>query len=214
MQNNFEIYLIGFSVLIFLILTFFFIRKISNSSELKMKIEPVSDSFDEDDSINIDNQSSFDFNEKVDEAKELQNKEQELAILNLISVDKSDFNINQFFGIMNNLNTKSKNGYFSYLDTNNKEIFKIVNAINPGTFDENTSTFAILVVADLASVSNPTNAFQEMINFAYMFSEKFHSSICDAERMPITKQMISHMESRAQEIMRLSQLNNFKEVSN
>ena len=73
MQNNFEIYLIGFSVLIFLILTFFFIRKISNSSELKMKIEPVSDSFDEVDSINIDNQSSFDFNDKIDEAKELPN---------------------------------------------------------------------------------------------------------------------------------------------
>ena len=214
MQNNFEIYLIGFSVLTFLILTFFFVRKLSNSSELKMKIEPVPDSFDEDDSINIDNQSSFDFNNKIDEAKELPNKEQELAILNLISVDKSDFNINQFFGIMNNLNAQSKNGFFSYLDATIKEIFKIVNAINPGTFDENTATFAILVVVDLASVSNPTHAFQEMINFAYMFSEKFHSSICDAQRLPITKQMISHMESRAQEIMRLSQLNNFKEVSN
>ena len=103
MQNNLEIYLIGFSVLIFLILTFFFVRKLSNSSELKMKIEPVPDSFDEDDSINIDNQSSFDFNDKIDEAKELLNKEQELAILNLISVDKSNFNINQFFGIMNTL---------------------------------------------------------------------------------------------------------------
>ena len=214
MQNNLEIYLIVLSVLTFLILTFFFVRKLSNSSDLKMKIEPVPDLFDEDDLINMDNQSSFDFNDKIDEAKELPNKEQELAILNLISVDKSNFNINQFFGIMNNLNTQSKNGYFSYLDTNNKEIFKIVNAINPGTFDENTATFAILVVVDLASVSNPTHAFQEMINFAYMFSEKFHSSICDAQRMPITKQMISHMESRAQEIMRLSQLNNFKEVSN
>ena len=98
-----------------LILTFFFVRKLSNSSELKMKIEPVPDSFDEDDSINIDNQSSFDFNDKIDEAKELPNKEQELAILNLISVDKSNFNTSQTRevfderGSTNNLNNIAGN---------------------------------------------------------------------------------------------------------
>ena len=42
-----------------------------------------------------------------------------------------------------------------------------------------------------------------MINFAYQFSEKFYANICDEERAPITKQMISHIESQAQEIMRL-----------
>jgi hypothetical protein len=45
-----------------------------------------------------------------------------------------------------------------------------------------------------------------MVNFAYQFSEKFYANICDQERMPITKQMISHIESQAQEIMRLKQL--------
>ena len=48
-----------------------------------------------------------------------------------------------------------------------------------------------------------------MVNFAYDFSEKFHANICDAERMPITKQMISHIETKAQEIMRLKQLADF-----
>ena len=50
------------------------------------------------------------------------------------------------------------------------------------------------------------SAFREMLNFAYSFSEKFYASICDEERLPITKQMISHIESKAQEIMRLKQL--------
>jgi len=45
-----------------------------------------------------------------------------------------------------------------------------------------------------------------MVNFAYEFTEKFYANICDQERMPITKQMISHIESQAQEIARLKQL--------
>ena len=46
-----------------------------------------------------------------------------------------------------------------------------------------------------------------MIEFSANFSEKFHASLCDEERTPITKQMISHIESRAQDIERLNQLN-------
>ena len=46
MQTNIDIYLIGFSVLIFLIIAFLFIRKISNTGDLKVKIEPVADSFE------------------------------------------------------------------------------------------------------------------------------------------------------------------------
>ena len=46
MQSNLDIYLIGLSVLIFLIIVFLFIRKISSGNELKVKIEEVSDSFE------------------------------------------------------------------------------------------------------------------------------------------------------------------------
>ena len=44
MGINAEIYLIGLSVLTFLIIVFLFIKKISNSGKLKVKIEKVSDS--------------------------------------------------------------------------------------------------------------------------------------------------------------------------
>ena len=201
MDSNFDIYLIGFSVLIFLIITFLFIRKISNSGELKVKIEPVTDSFEikELDEIDIKSQKAFDF----DEHKDIEHQEQKLVVLNLISVDKSFFDIDQIFGFMSNSNAALSQGFFVIKDDNNKESFRIANALNPGTFENETKTFAILIATDLNNVNDPINTVKAMINFAYQFSEKFYANICDEERAPITKQMISHIESQAQEIMRL-----------
>ena len=201
MDSNFDIYLIGFSVLIFLIITFLFIRKISNSGELKVKIEPVTDSFEikDLDEIDIKSQKAFDF----DEHKDIEYQEQKLVVLNLISVDKSFFDIDQIFGFMSNSNAALSQGFFVIKDDNNKESFRIANALNPGTFENETKTFAILIATDLNNVNDPINTVKAMINFAYQFSEKFYANICDEERAPITKQMISHIESQAQEIMRL-----------
>ena len=203
MEQNIDIYLIGLSVLIFLIITFLFIRKISSSGELKVKIEPVTDSFEikEIDEIELKSQKAFDFNEH-----DIEYQEQKLVVLNLISNDKSMFDIDQIYGFMKNSNAILTNGFFVIKDTNNKESFRIANALNPGTFENETETFAILLAADLNNVSNPLSSVKEMVNFAYQFSEKFYANICDQERMPITKQMISHIESQAQEIMRLKQL--------
>ena len=97
---------------------------------------------------------------------------------------------------------------FLIKEMSDKEIFRIANALNPGTFQEDTKTFAILLAADLNNVADPLKTVREMVNFGYSFSEKFHANICDGQRMPITKQMISHIESKAQEIMRLRQLPN------
>ena len=203
MEQNIDIYLIGLSVLIFLIITFLFIRKISSSGDLKVKIEPVTDSFEikEIDEIELKSQKAFDFNEH-----DIEYQEQKLVVLNLISNDKSMFDIDQIYGFMTNSNAILTNGFFVIKDTNNKESFRIANALNPGTFENETETFAVLLAADLNNVSDPLSSVKEMVNFAYQFSEKFYANICDQERMPITKQMISHIESQAQEIMRLKQL--------
>lgn len=205
MQTNIDIYLIGFSVLIFLIIAFLFIRKISNTGELKVKIEPVADSFEikDMDDPELQNQQAFDFQAQQETTF------QELVVLNLISVDKSPFDIDQIFGFMTNSSVQLAHGFFTHKDGNNKEIFRIANALNPGTFNEYTKTFAVIIATDLNNVTNPIETVKEMVNFAYEFSEKFHANICDAERMPITKQMISHIETKAQEIMRLKQLADF-----
>lgn len=207
MQSNIDIYLIGLSVLFFLVVAFLFIRKISNAGELKVKIEPVTNDFviDDSESVQIKSQQSFNF----DESSKQNDVEQELVILNLISVDKSNFDIEQIFGFMSNSKARLVHGFFSYKGDNKKDIFRIANALNPGTFDEDTKTFAVIIAADLNGVDRPLETVKEMVNFAFTFSEKFHANICDGERMPITKQMISHMESKAQEIARLKQLSTF-----
>ena len=82
MSTNSEIYLIGLVILIFLSIVFLFIRKISNAGKLKVKIEPVPESFDEE--MSNKNQQSFKFETNED-------RDQELVILNLISVDRSLF---------------------------------------------------------------------------------------------------------------------------
>ena len=65
MQSNFEIYLIGLSVLVFLIFVFILIKRISSNGELKVKIEPVIDDIDNDVDMNAKSQQSFDFEAPV-----------------------------------------------------------------------------------------------------------------------------------------------------
>ena len=203
MQSNFEIYLIGLSVLVFLIFVFILIKKISSNGELKVKIEPVIDDIDNDVDMNAKSQQSFDFEAPVPDEE---NDNEELAILNLISIDKTNFDIEQLFAFMANCNAQVRHGFFILKNAEGTELFRVANALSPGTFDDSTNTFAVVIATNLSKADDPLSTFREMLNFAYSFSEKFYANICDEERLPITKQMISHIESKAQEIMRLKQL--------
>ena len=199
MGINSEIYLIGLAVLFFLIIVFLFIRKVSNAGELKVKIESIPDPLE---AIEKDNNLKEEISEGLFESSD----NQELACFYLISVDKSMFDIDQIFGFLSNYGAKIKNKYFAFSDSNGTEKFRIINALNPGTFENDTKTFAIVVVADLSVTSDPLITVKKMIEFCINFSEKFHASLCDEERTPITKQMISHIESKAQDIERINQL--------
>ena len=210
MGINAEIYLIGLSVLTFLIIVFLFIKKISNSGKLKVKIEKVSDS---------SNHHSFDEgakqeNIKFDDGQSEKIEDQELVILNLISVDKSFFDVDQIIGFLSNYGAVLNNKYFSYIDEQGTEIFRVANALNPGTFEVDSKTFAVVIASNLSSVADPVNTVKTMIEFSINFSEKFHASLCDEERTPITKQMISHIETRAQDLARLKQLKNVNNKEN
>ena len=199
MGINSEIYLIGLAVLFFLIIVFLFIRKVSNASELKVKIESIPDPLE---AIEKDNNLKEEISEDLFESSD----NQELACFYLISVDRSMFDIDQIFGFLSNYGAKIKNKYFAFSDNNGSEKFRIINALNPGTFENDTKTFAIVVVADLSVTTDPLITVKKMIEFCIDFSEKFHASLCDEERTPITKQMISHIESKAQDIERINQL--------
>ena len=199
MGINSEIYLIGLAVLFFLIIVFLFIRKVSNAGELKVKIESIPDPLE---AIEKENNLKEEISEDLFESSD----NQELACFYLISVDKSMFDIDQIFGFLSNYGAKIKNKYFAFSDSNGTEKFRIINALNPGTFENDTKTFAIVVVADLSVTTDPLITVKKMIEFCIDFSEKFHASLCDEERTPITKQMISHIESKAQDIERINQL--------
>ena len=197
---NSEIYLIGIAVLSFLIIVFLFIRKITNSNKLKVKIETVPDSLE---LMEEDNSLPEEVSIEPYESPE----SQELACFYLISIDRSMFDINQIFGFLSNYGAKIKNKYFSLVDENGLEKFRVVNALNPGTFENDTRTFAVVVVSNLSLVSDAVMTVKDMVEFSVNFSEKFHATLCDEERTPITKQMIAHIESRAQDIERINQLN-------
>ena len=206
MQTNSDIYLIGLSIAIFLVVTFFFLKKIASSNELKVEIEEVTDLFDQvDEETERLSQLSFNFSEK---SKESHHHDQELIVFNLISMDGSLYAMDQFHGFLSNYNAKLHNGYYSY-ESNNKEIFRVANALQPGTFDANTNSHAILLVADLNDVDDATLTVNLMLDFATQFSENFHASICDGNRLPLTKQMISHIKSTAQEVSRLKKVSDF-----
>ena len=201
MTTNSEIYLIGLAVLTFLIIVFLYIRKISNSGKLKLRIQEQPDAVESPEvDFNINNQQSFEY--------ENSKEEQELAILNLISVDRSMYDIEQIFGFLTNYGAKINNKFFSFNNEDGMERFRVINALNPGTFKNDTKTFAIAIVTDLMTVDDPLDIVKQMVEFSINFADKFHASLCDDERTPITKQMISHMESRAQDVARIKQLSN------
>ena len=201
MTTNTQIYLIGVAILFFLIVTFFFIRKISNNGKLKVKIEEAPESINSEVLADTKNQQSFNFDK---------NNEQELVILNLISMDRSMFDIDQIFGFLNNYGAKIINSYFAFYEESQIEKFRVINALKPGTFEKDTKTFAIAIVSDLNTVTDPLDTVKQMIEFSLSFSENFYATLCDQERTPITKQMISHIESRAQDIARINQLERHK----
>ena len=201
MSTNSQIYLIGLAVLFFLIVTFFFIRKISNNGKLKVKIEEAPESINSEVLADTKNQQSFNFDK---------NNEQELVILNLISMDRSMFDIDQIFGFLNNYGAKIINSYFAFYEESQIEKFRVINALKPGTFEKDTKTFAIAIVSDLNTVTDPLDTVKQMIEFSLSFSENFYATLCDQERTPITKKMISHIESRAQDIARIKQLERHK----
>ena len=201
MNSNYEIYIIGLAVLFFLFIVFLYIRKISNAGNLKVKIESIPDSLE---SSELSDEVISD-ELRDDDDIEIQT-DQELVIFNLISSDKSCFNISQLFGFLSNCGAKLNNGFFCFYDDKNNETFRIINALKPGTFDDETETFAIVLVSDLVKVNQPLLTVKSMIDIAAIFSENFYSSMYNQDRTPITKQMISHIESRAQEIERIRQL--------
>lgn len=201
MLNNFQIILIVGATLVFLIILYLFFRPLFTRKLIQNPLESNTTFFTDE-----ANQSAFDLEHKSE--NEFPN-EQELIVLNLVSIDNSNFDMNQVITLLKNLDAKYANGFFSYLEFDEEEIFRIASGINPGLIEADTNTHVLLLAMDLNSPKDPVLAFEKMLECASNISEKLHASICNADRAPLSKQMIEHLRSRAQEIRRIKTMKNF-----
>ena len=201
MPSNIQIIIVAGAIVLFLVILYLFFRPLFTRKLIQNSLD--------------DSQSML-FTEELEQGTlEFDNdndstQEQELIILNLVSMDKSNFNMNQVLTLLKNLDAKYVNGFFSYRDLNGREVYRIASGLNPGFLEADTETHVLLMALDLNQANDPVRAFEAMLESALSISEKLHASICDAKRAPLSKQMTDHLKSRAQEI---SHLNSMKYIS-
>ena len=201
MPNNLQIILVTGAIVFFLVILYLFFRPLFTR-------KLIQNSLDDSQSMLFTEeleQGTLEFDDDNDSTQE-----QELIILNLVSMDKSNFNMNQVLTLLKNLDAKYVNGFFSYRDLNGREVYRIASGLNPGLLEADTETHVLLMALDLNQANDPVRAFEAMLESALSISEKLHASICNAKRAPLSKQMTDHLKSRAQEI---SHLNSMKNIS-
>jgi len=200
MLSNLQIILVAGAALLFLVILYLFFRPLFTRKLIQNS---------------LDDSSSMLFQEGVEQGtlgfEDEAFQEQELIILNLVSMDKSNFDMNQVLTLLKNLDAKYVNGFFSYRDLGGREIYRIASGINPGLLDSDTQTHVLLMALDLYQAIDPVKAFETMLESASGISEKLHASICDSARAPLSKQMIEHLKSRAQEISHLKSMRSISE---
>ena len=197
MVSNSEIFFIVAASLIFLLVLYFFFKPFFTRKLIQTTIQ------DSESLLFNDNAEQGTLGFDADDQASI---DQELIILNLISMDNSIFDIDQVLMLLKNLNAKYVDGFFSYRDESGAEIFRVASGINPGILDLNTETHILFMALDLYQAPDPLGAIEQMLNSASNISEKLHASICDQNRAPLSKQMIEHYKSKAQEISHIKSL--------
>ena len=197
MVSNSEIFFIVAASLIFLLVLYFFFKPFFTRKLIQTTIQ------DSESLLFNDNAEQGTLGFDADDQASI---DQELIILNLISMDKSIFDIDQVLMLLKNLEAKYIDGFFSYRDESGAEIFRVASGINPGILDLNTETHILFMALDLYQAPDPLGAIEQMLNSASNISEKLHASICDQNRAPLSKQMIEHYKSKAQEISHIKSL--------
>lgn len=201
MLNNFQIILIVGAALFFLIILYLFFKPLFTRKLIQNSLDSDTKFFTEE-----AKQRTFDLEYKPHNEFP---DEQELIILNLISLDNSNFDMNQVITLLKNLDAKYVNGFFSFIEDGNEEIFRIASGINPGLIETDTNTHVLFLAMDLNTTKDPVLAFEKMLDCASNISDKLHASICNSDRAPLSKQMIEHLRSRAQQINHLKIMKNF-----
>ena len=199
MPNNIQIILVAGAAVLFLVILYLFFRPLFTRKLIQNSLDDSQSMLFEEEI----EQGTLGFEDTNDLTQE-----QELIILNLVSMDKSNFDMNQVLTLLKNLDAKYVSGFFSHRDLSGNEVFRIASGINPGLLETDTKTHVLLMALDLSQANDPVKAFEIMLETASNISEKLHASICDAARAPLSKQMIQHLKSKAQEVSHLMSMKN------
>ena len=200
MPSNLQIILVAGASVFFLIILYLFFRPLFTRKLIQNPLDSSQSMLFADEA----EQGTLSFESEKDLIQD-----QELIILNLISLDKSNFDMNQVLTLLKNLNGKHAGGFFIFSDLIGIETFRIASGINPGLLELETETHVLLLAIDLHQVTDPINAFETMLELASNIAEKLHASICNSARAPLSKQMVEHFKSKAQEISHLQSIKNF-----
>ena len=140
MPSNIQIILVAGAIVFFLVILYLFFRPLFTR-------KLIQNSLDDSQSMLFTEeleQGTLEFDDDNDSTQE-----QELIILNLVSMDKSNFNMNQVLTLLKNLDAKYVNGFFSYRDLNGREVYRIASGLNPGLLEADTETHVLLMALDL-----------------------------------------------------------------
>ncbi|MDG1185195.1 MAG: hypothetical protein P8N39_06345, partial [SAR86 cluster bacterium] len=141
MVSNSEVFLIVSASLVFLLILYIFFKPIFTR---KLSETSIQDS----ESMLFDGnaeQGTLGFNDSDDQ----ESTDQALIILNLISMDKSNFDIDQVLMLFKNLDARHVDGFLSYRDESGAEIFRVASGINPGVLELGTQTHILFMALDL-----------------------------------------------------------------
>ena len=139
MPSNIQIILVAGAAVLFLIILYLFFRPLFTR-------KLIQNSLDDSQSMLFEKeleQGTLEFEDDNDLMQE-----QELIILNLVSMDKSNFDMNQVLTLLKNIGAKYVNGFFSHRDLSGKEVFRIASGINPGLLETDTETHVLLMALD------------------------------------------------------------------
>ena len=134
MPNNIQIILVVGASVLFLIILYFFFKPVFTRKLIQNSLDDSQSMLFED---RVE-QGTLGFDDTDDEIEE-----QELIILNLVSMDKSNFEMSQVLTLLKNLDAKYINGFFSYRDLNGREVYRIASGINPRLLESSTQTHVL-----------------------------------------------------------------------
>ena len=189
MLTNLQILLIGIGFSISFSVIYFFLKTRINRKEI------------------FENTSNLDLNAELKQGSlnldpdKSDPSNQELIIMQLYSIDGSNFDMEQVFDLLENLKFKAADGFFVFYNHSLEEVFRLANKFHPGTLEKNTQTNSLIAAIDLLKSNDPMSSLELMIKTLSMISESLEANITDSKNNLLSKQMIEHFRTYASRIL-------------